>query len=60
LTSDGRVVVRVDPAYFRPTEVDTLLGDAAKARAKLGWHATTDLDALCREMVQSDLKELER
>ena len=51
----GQVIVRVDPRYFRPTEVETLLGDASKAREKLGWEARTPFDALVREMVDSDL-----
>ncbi|MFO1377203.1 MAG: GDP-mannose 4,6-dehydratase [Steroidobacteraceae bacterium] len=50
----GRVVVRVDPRYFRPTEVDTLLGDAAKARARLGWTPEIGFDQLVREMVAAD------
>lgn len=57
LASSGRVVVRIDPEYFRPTEVDVLLGDATKAKEKLGWEPTTDLDTLCSEMVESDLRE---
>ena len=52
----GRTMVRVDPRYYRPTEVDMLLGDASKAEAVLGWRHETDFDALVREMVQSDLK----
>jgi GDPmannose 4,6-dehydratase len=48
------VVVRVDPRYFRPTEVETLLGDPSKAKAKLGWTPTTTFEELVREMVQSD------
>ncbi len=50
----GRSVVKVDPRYFRPTEVDTLLGDASKARAKLGWSARTSFAALVKEMVAAD------
>jgi len=56
----GQVIVRVDPRYFRPTEVDTLLGDASKAREKLGWTPKTSLPELVREMVESDLKEARR
>ena len=50
----GDVIVRVDPRYFRPTEVETLLGDPSKAKAKLGWVPTTTLDQLVQEMVQAD------
>ena len=50
----GDVIVRVDPRYFRPTEVETLLGDASKAKAKLGWSPTTTLPELVAEMVQAD------
>jgi GDPmannose 4,6-dehydratase len=56
----GRAVVRVDARYFRPTEVDTLLGDPAKARSKLGWQAKTSFAALVREMVESDLEAARR
>jgi GDPmannose 4,6-dehydratase len=52
----GRTIVRIDPGYFRPTEVDALLGDASKARAELGWEPHTDFDALVREMVEADLE----
>jgi GDPmannose 4,6-dehydratase len=51
----GRVVVSVDAAYFRPAEVDSLVGDAAKAREKLGWHPRIDFDALVDEMADADL-----
>jgi GDPmannose 4,6-dehydratase len=51
----GRTVVRVDPRYFRPTEVDTLLGDATKARDKLGWTAEVSFPELVAEMIESDL-----
>ena len=50
----GDVIVRVDPRYFRPTEVETLLGDPGKARTKLGWQPTTTFEQLVSEMVQSD------
>jgi GDPmannose 4,6-dehydratase len=50
----GRVVVRIDARYFRPTEVETLLGDASKARRVLGWEARTGFDELVREMVAAD------
>ncbi|WP_017665955.1 GDP-mannose 4,6-dehydratase [Porphyrobacter sp. AAP82] len=55
-TIDGRCLVEVDPTYFRPTEVDLLLGDPAKAHAKLGWTHETSVRDLAREMVQADLK----
>jgi GDPmannose 4,6-dehydratase len=51
----GQVVVRVDPRYFRPTEVETLLGDPTKAKEKLGWTPTTTFEEMVVEMVRSDL-----
>jgi GDPmannose 4,6-dehydratase len=54
----GKVLVEIDPMYFRPTEVDLLIGDATKAKEKLGWTATYTLEALVKEMVQEDLKAL--
>jgi GDPmannose 4,6-dehydratase len=54
-TRSGRTLVRVDPRYFRPTEVETLLGDATKARQKLGWTAEVTFPELVAEMVESDL-----
>jgi len=51
----GREIVRIDPRYFRPTEVETLLGDATKARQKLGWTAEVSFSELVAEMVESDL-----
>jgi GDPmannose 4,6-dehydratase len=56
----GRCIVRVDPRYFRPTEVETLLGDASKARRKLGWSPRTSFTELVAEMVREDLKAAER
>jgi GDPmannose 4,6-dehydratase len=56
----GRVVIEVDSKYFRPAEVDLLLGDATKARAKLGWSPKTDLDALVVMMTDADLALAER
>ena len=52
----GDVVVRVDPRYFRPTEVETLLGDPSKAKAKLGWVPEITVQEMCAEMVAADLK----
>ena len=54
-TATGRTLIRVDPRYFRPTEVDTLLGDPTKARQKLGWTAEVTFSELVAEMVKSDL-----
>ena len=53
----GKLLVSVDPTYFRPTEVDLLIGDATKAKEKLGWSPTCDLKQLISEMISSDLKE---
>jgi GDPmannose 4,6-dehydratase len=58
--ASGRVIVRVDPRYFRPTEVDSLLGDASKARARLGWTPEISFDELVEEMVLSDLAHARR
>lgn len=54
-TPDGRCIVAVDPGYFRPTEVETLLGDASKARDKLGWTPKITFEQLVNEMVDADL-----
>ena len=54
----GRCLVEVDPQYFRPTEVDLLLGDPSKARARLGWHHKTSVRELAVEMVREDMKAL--
>ena len=56
-TKTGNNVVSVDPTYFRPTEVDLLIGDATKARKKLGWKPTLDLQQMIEEMIASDLEE---
>jgi len=56
----GDVIVRVDPRYFRPTEVETLLGDPSKAKAKLGWTPTTTFEELVKEMVESDYTSARR
>jgi GDPmannose 4,6-dehydratase len=53
----GNIVVSIDPAYFRPTEVDLLIGDASKAREKLGWQPTCDLQQMIEEMIKADLEE---
>lgn len=57
---NGKIIVRVDPRYFRPTEVETLLGDATKAQEKLGWMPKTTFQELVSEMVREDLKSAER
>ncbi|MDA9699760.1 GDP-mannose 4,6-dehydratase [Synechococcus sp. AH-736-M02] len=56
----GEVVVRIDPRYFRPAEVETLLGDPSKAKDKLGWIPTTTLDELVAEMVAADVEEAKK
>lgn len=56
----GKVVVAVDPAYFRPTEVELLIGDPAKAKQKLGWAPKYDLAGLVKEMIASDLKKVKK
>ncbi len=58
--SVGDTIVRVDPGYFRPTEVDTLLGDATKARQKLGWQPRISFEEMVREMIRHDLNEASR
>ncbi len=56
----GDLIVAIDPRYLRPAEVDSLLGDASKARERLGWRPSTDIGALCREMVAADLQQARR
>ncbi len=56
----GEVIVRVDPRYFRPTEVESLQGDPSKAKAKLGWEPTTTFEQLVAEMVQADYTSAKR
>jgi GDPmannose 4,6-dehydratase len=57
---EGDVIVRIDPRYFRPAEVETLLGDPTKAREKLGWVPEITAREMCAEMVASDLHEARR
>jgi len=57
--NSGKIVVRIDPRYFRPTEVELLLGNPAKAREKLGWQHTTPFQQLAKEMMNSDLTMVE-
>jgi GDPmannose 4,6-dehydratase len=56
----GQIIVKVDPRYFRPTEVETLLGDPSKAKAKLGWQPRISFPTLVEEMAQGDLELAER
>jgi GDPmannose 4,6-dehydratase len=56
----GEAVVKVDPEYFRPTEVEMLIGDAAKARAKLSWEPQYNLNMLIEDMMQNDIKEMKK
>ena len=58
-SADNSVVVRIDPKYFRPTEVDILIGDYSKARARLGWQPTTLFTSLVEEMVLADLADVD-
>jgi len=58
--STGRTLVQVDPRYFRPTEVGTLLGDPGKAKAKLGWTPETTLEQMIKEMVNEDRRDAEK
>jgi GDPmannose 4,6-dehydratase len=60
IDAEGRVIVAVDPRYFRPAEVETLLGDASKAHRELGWKSRIGFAELVSEMVAEDLKEAER
>ncbi|PHS70793.1 MAG: GDP-mannose 4,6-dehydratase [Alcanivorax sp.] len=55
-TSSGKVIVAVNPKFYRPAEVDLLIGDPARAKEKLGWEPTTTLEELCRMMVEADLR----
>ena len=57
---NGKVVVKIDPRYFRPCEVDTLLGDPSKASKELGWEATTSLEELVNEMIKEDLLQAKK
>ena len=59
-TANGKVLVEIDPRYFRPTEVDLLIGDYSKAKAKLGWEPKYTVEELVKEMMASDLKLFEK
>jgi GDPmannose 4,6-dehydratase len=52
----GKTLVRINPRYYRPAEVDLLIGDASKAREHLGWTAKTSLESLCQMMIEADLR----
>jgi GDPmannose 4,6-dehydratase len=56
----GQTIVRVDPRYFRPAEVESLLGDPTKAKTKLGWEPVVSVREMCAEMVAADLEEARR
>ena len=56
----GKIIIRVDPRYFRPTEVDSLLGDSTKARERLGWKPKISFKDLVNEMVTSDLNDAKK
>jgi GDPmannose 4,6-dehydratase len=58
--SSGKVLIEIDPKYYRPAEVELLVGDASKAKAKLGWEPKYTVQTLCKEMVQSDLEIFKR
>ena len=57
--TSGEVLVQIDPRYFRPTEVDALVGDPRKANQRLGWRPAIGFDELVREMVEADLQKIE-
>jgi GDPmannose 4,6-dehydratase len=59
-TATGKIIVEIDPKYFRPTEVELLIGDASKAKKNLGWEPKYTLEQLVKEMVASDVKLFER
>jgi GDPmannose 4,6-dehydratase len=58
--ANGKILVRIDPRYFRPTEVEFLLGDPSKAKKNLGWKPKTSFDELIKMMIKDDLKEAEK
>ena len=58
--ANGKPIIRIDPRYFRPTEVETLLGDPSKAKQKLGWVPEITVQQMCEEMVQVDLSIAKR
>merc|ERR1719197_1921799 len=60
MNNPDRVLVKIDPKYFRPTEVELLIGDPTKAKQKLGWVPKTTVAELCKEMVEVDIKLVEK
>jgi len=56
----GKAVIRINPQFYRPAEVDLLIGDPAKAKSELGWVAETTLEQLCTMMVEADLRRVEQ
>ena len=56
----GQTIVKIDPRYFRPTEVETLLGDPSKAKTQLGWSPAITVQEMCKEMVAEDLKSAQQ
>jgi GDPmannose 4,6-dehydratase len=55
-TATGKTLMRINPRFYRPAEVELLIGDPAKAKAKLGWEPKTNLEQLCHMMVEADLR----
>lgn len=55
-TANGKTVMRINPKFYRPAEVELLIGNPAKAKAKLGWEPTTTLEGLCQMMVEADIR----
>ena len=58
--ANGKTIIAVDPRYFRPTEVDTLLGDPSKGKEKLGWKPKVSFEDLVKEMIRADLEEAKK
>ena len=59
-TGSGNTIVKIDPRYYRPTEVETLLGDPSKAKKELGWQHTVSFEDLVSEMVREDIKSIQK
>ena len=58
--ASGNIIVKIDPRYYRPTEVETLLGDPSKAKKELGWQHTVSFEDLVSEMVREDIKSIQK